>query len=113
MATPSPSENLGLEGAEKPPRGSPMSVPQEKLGEQLGAQASVQFAAELLERSMFNLDGDEKDAVKRAMKTLRERFPSGSAGSRLVPAEIQQALATMKGPEVKPAETNQQQGGMT
>lgn len=106
MAIPSPSEALtrasptaGLENqGDKAPRGVPMATPQQKVGEQMGAQASVHFAMELMEKALFNLPDDERAKVREALSGLRKKFPSSDTASRLVPAEIQQALITMRGP---------------
>jgi hypothetical protein len=88
----------GGQGANLPPKTSPMSTPQPNEGEKQGAMVQVQMAMSLLEQTLssFGSDSEEGQAVLTSLKTLGSKFASKrEKGRDLIPSEIMNLVASM------------------
>jgi len=85
--------------------GGPMATPQQKLGEQQNAKASVQVAMMVLARtqSAFDPMSEEAKAVRKALDIIAKAFgESAHEGRELVPTEIAQLMQGLKQPGMGP-----------
>jgi hypothetical protein len=78
-----------------------MAVPQQKLGEQAKAKASIQMAVKVLymSGSAFDPMSKESQAIRKALDTLSKTFgETAHEAKELVPTEISQLMSGMKPP---------------
>ena len=94
-----PPVNKPMGPGAQPPGGSPMAVPDQKVGMQAAAKVKVQMAIRVLEQAfpVFGVDSDEGSALLKAMQQLGKTFgKSASESENMMPAEIAQLMAAMK-----------------
>jgi hypothetical protein len=107
----------GQQGAQQPPRTSPMSMPQQNEGEKQGALPKVIMAMKVLESTLHILgaDTDEGQAVLSALKILGSKFgeKSREKGGDMISSELANLVSGLpQGARGNVAPPQQPQQGM-